>query len=264
MGNHSALAASQSAVTAGLGYLYVYAIFYKFIYYLLTVSETFLFLHFGRSALVFTFLNLLPTQHFIGDKSLHLAIAVWQFSPQSDTTWISAEDAIVVFLIALRIRIEMQIIHDPILHYVHLWHIHRQARPLPVPIKEVRRKECLLRLCQRIGIKIHEAYKVETVRLAVHSEIHVVEQSLLLCYLPVAAQHLYHIVDSPIAAHHHRCENLQSLWFRLYHSTLKRIYLMMHERFIKVKHPYNIVIVECICNNSRHLSEDYLFFTTSQ
>ena len=30
------------------------------------------------------------------------------------------------------------------------------------------------------------------------------------------------------------------------------INLMLHERFIKVKHPDNIVIVECICNNSWH------------
>ena len=142
----------------------------------------------------------------------------------------------------------MQILHDPILHHLHLWHIHRQASPLLIPVKEVRRKECFLRLCQRIGIKIHEAYKVETVRLAVHPETHVVEQSLLLCYLPVATQHVYHIVDAPIAANHHRRENLQALWFRLYHNApilrLKRIYLMMHERFIKVKHPDYIVVVE--------------------
>ena len=30
------------------------------------------------------------------------------------------------------------------------------------------------------------------------------------------------------------------------------INLMLHERFIKVKHPDNIVIVECICNTSWH------------
>ncbi len=75
-------------------------------------------------------------------------------------------------------------------------------------------------------------------------------------------------MNAPIAVYHHRCENLQSLWFRLYHNApilrLKRINLMMHKRFIKVKNPDNIVIVECICYNSWHLSEDYLFFTTSQ
>jgi hypothetical protein len=91
---------------------------------------------------------------------------------------------------------------------------------------------------------------------AVQMTLHVVELSLLLCYLPVATQHVYHIVDTPIAANHHRCENLQALRFRLYHNApilrLKRINLMMHERFIKVKHPDYIVIVECICNNSWH------------
>ena len=55
---------------------------------------------------------------------------------------------------------------------------------------------------------------------------------------------------------YHRRENLQPLGLCLYHNTpilrLKRINLMMHERFIKVKHPDNIVIVECICNNSWH------------
>ena len=74
------------------------------------------------------------------------------------------------------------------------------------------------------------------------------EQSLLLCYLPVATQHVCHIVDAPIAANYNRRENLQSLWFRLYHNApilrLKRINLMKYERFIKVKHPDNIVIVE--------------------
>jgi hypothetical protein len=38
---------------------------------------------------------------------------------------------------------------------------------------------------------------------------------------------------------------------------------MMHERFIEVKPPDNIVVVECICNNSRHLSEDYLVVTVT-
>ena len=55
---------------------------------------------------------------------------------------------------------------------------------------------------------------------------------------------------------YHRRENLQPLGFRLYHNApilrLKRINLMMHERFIKVKHPDYIVVVECICNNSWH------------
>ena len=118
-------------------------------------------------------------------------------------------------------------------------------------------KECFLWLCHRIGIKIHEAYEVETIRLSVHPEMHIVEQSLFLCGLPIPTQHVYHIVDASIAAYHYRWENLQALGFCLYHNTpilrLKRFNLMKHECFIKVKHPDNIVIVECICYDSRHI-----------
>lgn len=74
----------------------------------------------------------------------------------------------------------MLVLAYPILDDIHLWHVQRKTCTFSVTFKEVRDKETLFCLCQWIRVEIKESNEMESVRLPIHTKVHVIKYVLLL------------------------------------------------------------------------------------